>query len=420
MSQELFTEKKAKRLTIYIGESDQWRGKSLYIALLETLKSNGMAGATVLRGIAGFGAHSVVHTSTILRLSLDQPLTINIIDTPEKINNILNVIAPMVGEGLIILEDVEVVKYAHRYLNPLPIDKRVSEVMTRKVITLKETMPVAEAWEIMLKNLLKALPVLDSQGGLVGMLTDQDLLDRAGLEQRLSVVERLDENLLQSELISLQSSPLKVADVMTSPAITVLESDSLGVATACMSKHRIKRLPVLNWSGKLVGVVSRVDILNQVVSEEAIKRAAQAPAGAAQIVGDIMLSEVPAIHEDANLEELIARFLEAGTRRLIVIDDAGRPLGLISDADVITRVQPAVQRGVLQALLGKRATPKEKVTARQLMSGGVLSIPPETSLTEAAWKMLSEKRKWMVVVDESGKAVGLVDRQVLLKAVSGR
>jgi CBS domain-containing protein len=416
----LFTEKKAKRLTIYIGESDQWRGKSLYIALLETLKSNGMAGATVLRGIAGFGAHSVVHTSSILRLSLDQPLTINIIDTPEKINDILNVIAPMVGEGLIILEDVEVVKYAHRYLNPLPIDKRVSEVMTRKVITLTDTMPVAEAWEIMLKNLLKALPVLDSQGGLVGMLTDQDLLDRAGLEQRLSVVERLDENLLQSELTSLQSSPLKVADVMTSPAITVLESDSLGVATACMSEHRIKRLPVLNWSGKLVGVVSRVDILNQVVSEEAIKRAAQAPAGAAQIVGDIMLSEVPAIHEDANLEKLVARFLEAGTRRLIVIDDAGRPLGLISDADVITRVQPAVQRGVLQALLGKRATPKEKVTARQLMSGGVLSVSPETSLTEAAWKMLSEKRKWMVVVDEGGKAVGLVDRQVLLKAVSGR
>lgn len=420
MSQELFTEKKAKRLTIYIGESDQWRGKSLYIALLETLKANGMAGATVLRGIAGFGAHSVVHTSTILRLSLDQPLTINIIDTPEKINNILNVIAPMVGEGLIILEDVEVVKYAHRYLNPLPIDKRVSEVMTRKIITLTHTMPVAEAWEIMLKNLLKALPVLDSQGGLIGMLTDQDLLDRAGLEQRLSVVERLDENLLQSELTSLQSSPLKVADVMTSPVITVLESDSLGVATACMSEHRIKRLPVLNWSGKLVGVVSRVDILNQVVSEEAIKRAAQAPAGAAQIVGDIMLSEVPAIHEDAKLEELVARFLEAGTRRLIVIDDAGRPLGLISDADVITRVQPAVQRGVLQALLGKRTTPKEKVTARQLMSGGVLSVPPETSLTEAAWKMLSEKRKWMVVVDESGKAVGLVDRQVLLKAVSGR
>jgi CBS domain-containing protein len=420
MSQELFTEKKAKRLTIYIGESDQWRGKSLYIALLETLKSNGMAGATVLRGIAGFGAHSVVHTSTILRLSLDQPLTVNVIDTPEKIENILNVIAPMVGEGLIILEDVEVVKYAHRYLNPLPSDKRVSEVMTRKVVTLTDTMPVAEAWEIMLKNLLKALPVLDSQGGLVGMLTDQDLLDRAGLEQRLSVVERLDEDLLQSELTSLQSSPLTVADVMTSPAITVLESDSLGVATAYMSEHRIKRLPVLNWSGKLVGVISRVDILNQVVSEEAIKRAAQAPAGAAQIVGDIMLSEVPAIHEDAKLEELIARFLEAGTRRLIVTDDSGRPLGLISDADVIARVQPAARRGVLQALLGKRPTPKEKVTARQLMSGGILSASTETSLVEAAHMMLSHKRKWMVVVDKDGKAVGLVDRQVLLKAVSGR
>ena len=147
MSPKQLMGKKAKRLSIYIGESDQWRGKALYVALLETLRTQGMAGATVSRGMAGFGAHSIVHTTAILRLSLDMPLIINVIDSPEKINNVLKVIAPMVGEGLIILEDVEVVKYTHRYLNPLPIDKRVSDAMTRKVITLADQMPVAEAWE---------------------------------------------------------------------------------------------------------------------------------------------------------------------------------------------------------------------------------------------------------------------------------
>jgi len=418
MSPEQLMEKKAKRLSIYIGESDQWRGKALYLALVEMLRAKGMAGATVSRGLAGFGAHSVVHTASILRLSLDLPLIINVIDSPEKINNILKVIAPMVGEGLMILEDVEVVKYTHRYLNPLPADKLVSEVMTRKVITLKDTMPVAEAWEIMLKHLLKALPVLNAGGDVVGVLTDEDLVERAGIQQRLSVAERLDEQLLQSELESLRASLLKVADVMTSPATTILSNESLGVAAARMAEHRIKRLPVLDESGKLIGVLSRVDVLKQVISEEARKRNAKAPSGAVHILSDIMLSEIPTIHEDAQLADVIARFLEAGTRRLIVTDGAGRPLGLISDADAVTRVQPAAQRGVMQALRGKRNIQDEKTTAVQLMSGGVLSAPPDTSLTEAAHMMLSQKRKWMVVVDEKGRAIGLVDRQVLLKALS--
>ena len=418
MSPEQLMEKKAKRLSIYIGESDQWRGKALYLALVEMLRAKGMAGATVSRGLAGFGAHSVVHTASILRLSLDLPLIINVIDSPEKINNILKVIAPMVGEGLMILEDVEVVKYTHRYLNPLPADKLVSEVMTRKVITLKDTMPVAEAWEIMLKHLLKALPVLNAGGDVVGVLTDEDLVERAGIQQRLSVAERLDEQMLQSELESLRASLLKVADVMTSPATTILSNESLGVAAARMAEHRIKRLPVLDESGKLIGVLSRVDVLKQVISEEARKRNAKAPSGAVHILSDIMLSEIPTIHEDAQLADVIARFLEAGTRRLIVTDGAGRPLGLISDADAVTRVQPAAQRGVMQALRGKRNIQDEKTTAVQLMSGGVLSAPPDTSLTEAAHMMLSQKRKWMVVVDEKGRAIGLVDRQVLLKALS--
>jgi PII-like signaling protein len=135
MSPKQLTGKKAKRLTIYIGESDKWRGKALHVALLETLRTQGMAGATVTRGLSGFGAHSVIRTANILVLSMDLPLIVQVIDTPEKIESVLKVIAPMVGEGLITLDDVEVVKYTHRYLNPLPADKHVSDVMTRKVVT---------------------------------------------------------------------------------------------------------------------------------------------------------------------------------------------------------------------------------------------------------------------------------------------
>jgi CBS domain-containing protein len=71
----------------------------------------------------------------------------------------------------------------------------------------------------------------------------------------------------------------------------------------------------------------------------------------------------------------------------------------------------------MQALRGKKNVPDEKITASELMSQIVLSASPETSLTEAAHLMLSQKRKWIVVVDNNGKAIGLVDRQVLLKSV---
>ena len=416
MSPAELTGKKAKRLIIYIGESDKWRGKPLYTALLETLRAHGMAGATVTRGLAGFGAHSTIHTANLLDLSLDLPLIIQAIDTAEKIEAILKIIAPMVGEGLITLDDVEVVKYTHRYLNPLPADKHVSDVMTRKVITLTDTMAVAEAWGTMLKNLLKALPVLNAKGDVVGMLTDEDLLDRAGLEQHLSIAKRLDEHMLQAEFTALRKSQLKVADVMTSPAITVREDESLGIATARMVEHGIKRLPVLSAGGKLVGVLSRVDVLQQVVTEEAKKRAAKAPDGAARTLGEIMMKDIPTVNADTELADVIAEFLHNETRRLVVIDDEDRPLGLISDADVVTRVQPTQQRGVIQALRGKRFTVDQNTTARQLMSRVVLSATPDTSLTDAVQLMLSQKRKWIVVVDDKGKAIGLVDRQVLFQA----
>lgn len=71
----------------------------------------------------------------------------------------------------------------------------------------------------------------------------------------------------------------------------------------------------------------------------------------------------------------------------------------------------------MQALRGRRAVPNEEITAAQLMSREALSAPPDMPLTEAAQQMLSQKRKWMVVVNADGKAIGLVDRQVLLRAV---
>ncbi len=101
----------AQLLRIFIGESDRWRGQPLYEAIVLKARELHLAGATVLRGPMGFGANSRMHTVKLLRLSEDLPLIIEIVDTEEKIGLFLPYIDEMVGEGLITLEKVQVVKY---------------------------------------------------------------------------------------------------------------------------------------------------------------------------------------------------------------------------------------------------------------------------------------------------------------------
>lgn len=101
----------AKLVRIFVGESDHWEGRPLYEAIVHRAREMGLAGATVLRGIEGFGASSVVHTARILRLSEDLPIVVELVDTPEKITEFLDLVEPMVGEGLITVERVEIRKY---------------------------------------------------------------------------------------------------------------------------------------------------------------------------------------------------------------------------------------------------------------------------------------------------------------------
>lgn len=100
---------------IFVGESDHHQHRPLADALLERLRKAGFAGATVFRGIAGFGAHSVVHTANLLRLSQDLPIVIEVVDTDAKVQELLPILDEMVPEGLVTMEKVRVLRYrTHR------------------------------------------------------------------------------------------------------------------------------------------------------------------------------------------------------------------------------------------------------------------------------------------------------------------
>lgn len=100
-------------LRIFIGESDKWQGKPLYEAIILKAREMGIAGATMLRGMMGYGAASRIHTAKILRLSEDLPIVVEIVDSAEKIDAILPIIEEMVQEGLVTLENIRVIQYRH-------------------------------------------------------------------------------------------------------------------------------------------------------------------------------------------------------------------------------------------------------------------------------------------------------------------
>ncbi|WP_378954075.1 DUF190 domain-containing protein [Pelosinus sp. sgz500959] len=108
---------KAKRLRIYIGETDRWQKRPLYQVIVEKAKELDLAGATVYRGLMGYGAHSRIHTAQILDLSSDLPILVEIVDSEEYIGKLLPLLDEMMQEGLVTIDDVEVIRYGDKLLS---------------------------------------------------------------------------------------------------------------------------------------------------------------------------------------------------------------------------------------------------------------------------------------------------------------
>ncbi|MFY9842695.1 MAG: DUF190 domain-containing protein [Terriglobales bacterium] len=111
----LKTEGKAKLMRIFFGENDKWHGKPLQEALVEALRANEIAGVTVYRGILGYGANRRVHKDKGLNLSHDRPIMLAVIDTEAKLAAFTPVLDQMLQQGLVVLSDVDVIKYTHDY-----------------------------------------------------------------------------------------------------------------------------------------------------------------------------------------------------------------------------------------------------------------------------------------------------------------
>ncbi len=311
------------------------------------------------------------------------------------------------------------VKYSHRYLQPLPGDRLVKDVMTRDVVSVRPETPLAELVDLLIDHRIKAVPVVSADRRVVGIISDGDILQRGDGLGRLAVMERLDEATLAGYLAELRRSPKTAADVMTAPVVTVREDEALAHAVRAMTARDLKRLPVMDAAGRLTGMLSRVDVLRTVAEAKPDKGETRPLTRAGHTVGDVMDPDVPIVREDADLVEIVNRIVGTDIKRVVVTDEAGRVLGTITDGDLVARVRPEVRGGLLAALRGRGRAPKTDAVARDLMSADVLKGPPETPIPEAVRQMLAQKRKRFYVVNSDGVLLGAVDRQTLLRAIAG-
>jgi len=190
-----------KRVRIYIGEHDKAAGhhEPLWETILELLRKEGAAGATMVRGMAGFGAHSKLHVARLADIVPDLSVLVEWIDGPERVERLLPRVCELVRSGTITLEDVDIVKYTHRAARPLPPD-RVEEVMTPKVVTVHPETPLGEVVRLLIDRDLRSLPVFEADQQLVGIITNRDLVDRGRLSARIDVLATLGSAALEREL----------------------------------------------------------------------------------------------------------------------------------------------------------------------------------------------------------------------------
>jgi len=420
---------RGKQLTIFISETDQFHHQALYMAIIEMLRRAGCSGATAVRGVAGFGASSMIHRASILRLSMDLPLVIIVVDRPERIDRIIGPLREMAPSALITVQEVEVAQSGAPFKEGLP-DVKVSEVMHREVATLHPDSPITAVVELLLDKDFTAVPVVDDQDKVVGMVSDNDLLTRGGMKVTISLKRATDLDYVRGLHDSLENPHHKVSEVMTRQVVTITPDAILARAARLMVEKHLKRLPVVDSDGKLVGILGRLDILNTIAAVHLPQWHPEAhPVGEQATVAEVMTREVPTVHDSAIVEEIFELLVSSSHKRVVVVDDKRQVVGIIADSDLISRVSRESWPGIMEVLISKvpigtvssearRHIQKLRArSAKEFMTRDVITVRDKMPVASALALSAEKRVKRLPVVNAEGELVGIVGRAEMMRAL---
>jgi CBS domain-containing protein/nucleotide-binding universal stress UspA family protein len=299
---------------------------------------------------------------------------------------------------------------------------KVKDAMTKEVTIITPSTPLSQVVELLITKGLKATPVVEN-GKVVGIITGGDLLTRADMGLRISLQRTLSPHIFSEQIQKLAEEGKTAKDIMTSPVVSIREDEHVTKAASLMSEKNIKRLPVLNNLGELVGIISRLDILALVASSGPSSELFPSITGeSARAAGDIMFRDVPTVDPDSALGEVINKILSTPLRRVIVIDEGRHVLGIIVDTDLVKSGPYEKAVGLLNIFSRFSHNPNALLNytekASDVMSKEVYSVQPDTSLGDVIRLMINKRIKRLVVTDEEKRVVGMISRESILRVMA--
>ncbi|MFH1033097.1 MAG: DUF190 domain-containing protein [Pseudomonadota bacterium] len=414
-------------ICIYASEEARWQGRPLADALMQLLREGQMAArCLVTRGVAGCYEDGEMASGRVEVLSFNLPLKIEIVLPAAEAAELLPRVTEMVEQGLVGVSPLNMV--AHKVKQHLvPPHLKVRDVMNPEPRSVRPDQPLSQALEILLGSDFSGLPVVDGQGRPLGMLTDGDLLYRAGIPIRVRFMASFADQEVGPFLQGLSGKT--VGQIMTAPAVTVAGEQPLGQAVQTMLSHGLRRLPVVDEAGLLKGMLSRVDIFRAIGQHAPLLRRLRnngVSLAQARRAGDAMLRNTPTASPETPLEEVIKLLGNSSVERVAVLDQQGRLLGLISEQAML----PAFaghKPGLWHFLMSKLAPQEEgerqaelirhyqDTKAGQVMESEFASVAEETPLEEAAALMTEKRIKRLPVLDGQGRLRGMLSREALLR-----
>jgi CBS domain-containing protein len=306
--------------------------------------------------------------------------------------------------------------------------RRVRDIMKIRVARVVKVTPLSEVVRILIEEGVKLLPVVNDEQRVPGVITLGHLLTHDQAFRRLDLRQVTSTEHLGHYVRQLFATAKTAGDVMQRHPLVMRDDATLEAAAQQMMSRHVTRAPVVNGAGTLVGLLDQADILRSVTdlpktSEAQPQEEALLPVGHLRAVGEAVLSPVPLVALQTPLTEVLQTVQETALRRVIVIDEQGKAMGVIADLDILASRGLSVRRNPLLALADRfqlripeelfrrRSSP---LTAREVMRPRLFSVTPATPIAEAIHLMLAERIKRLVVVDDEGKPLGMVNREQLL------
>ena len=404
-------------IKVYTNEKAKYEGKELAPSIVSYVRSLKIAArCVVMRGIEGCYENGETTTLRLVDLSYDLPLVIEIILPASESVTVIEKIEAMVTDGIVSVSPAIVTSF-HTPSSIFPRHLLVRDIMTSKPIAAHREFTARVAVEMLLDSKLKALPVVDDKGLVLGILSQSDLIKRAGMPARVGLLRLLPHGEFESWLQ--QAERYKVSDVMTSKPRTIREDHSARDTIHVMVREKLKRLPVIDVHGVLCGMVSRIDVLEALTSrgKNDVAEPAELPDDRMpRLVRDVHLRDQLAIQTDATLKAAIDFLLEKGSQRAAVVDAEGKLVGLVTDEMLLSALDKLDSGFSLLRRIYSTTTASAKVSG--FMERKIVSVTEDTPIEEAIRLMTERGFKRIPVIDDEGHFAGMIRRDSVLIALS--